>query len=152
MRLLVVALVSSLAAVVLATGSSSSAAARPAPPDPAIASYDVQAHDPWTDPDTGQVWQGYTVTVSFSHLRGLIGVHVNEYDAVSNEKVSLDEYVVRETTIGTDTLSVQVASLAGGTVYFKLYLFKPGILVGKPPGVTKGEVIYDIETTGTYNN
>jgi hypothetical protein len=152
MRPFVLALVSLVAAVALAAASSS-AAADPAPaPDPAIVSYDVQAHTPQTDPTTGLTWQGYTITISFTHQRGLIGVHANEYDAVSNEKLSLDDSVVRETRIGTDTLSVQVASLAGGTVYFKLYLFKPGILVGKPPGVTKGEVIYDTETTGTYSN
>lgn len=153
MRLSVLALVSSLAAVVLAAGSSPSVAARPAPaPTPVILSYDVQAHDLWTDPDTGQVWQGYTITISFTHQRGLIGVQANEYQAVSNEKLSFDASVVSETSIGTDTLSVQVASLAGGKVYFKLFLFKPGTLTGKPPGVIKGEVIYDTETTGTYNN
>ncbi len=58
---------------------------------------------------------------------------------------------VRETTIGTDTLSVQLGALVSQPVYFKLFLFKPGHWVGKPPGEPKGEVIYDTRTTGTYS-
>jgi hypothetical protein len=153
MRPLVLAVVSSLAAVaVLATASSSSVAARPAPaPSPVILSYAVQSNGSQLDPTTGLTWYGYTITVSFTHQLGLIGVHANEYNAVSNEKLSVDESVVKETSVGTDTLSVQCSSTFGGRVYFKLYLFKPGVLTGKYPYVIKGEVIYDIKTTGTYN-
>jgi opacity protein-like surface antigen len=148
MRSLVLALVSSLA-VVLTAASSSAVAARPVPaPAPAITDWNVQVGGTWTNPDTQVTTRNYTFTLYFTHNAGEIGFQTNAYLVGSTQKFTADSITTRERAAGTGSLSVQLAIDVSKTVYFKLFLFKPGIWVGNPP-VMKGEVIY--ETTGTYS-
>lgn len=147
MRLFILALVSSLAAVALAGATSSARAARPpTPTPPKIVDYSVQPGDTYIDPATKLTYRAYTFTIEFTHQRGLIGFQVNEYPAGGTEKIAWNNNVVSESRIGTDTLTVELGSLATQRVYFKLFLYKPEQFRPKP----SPEVIYDSRTTGTY--
>jgi hypothetical protein len=131
--------------------ATSSPGSRPVQVTPEIVGYDVQPGPTWTDPETNLTYQNYTFSIEFTHNRGPIGVQVNEYAAANDGLLDRDGGTINARTIGTDTINyVQVVKgLAGQTVYFKLFLFKPEVWFGKPG--TRGEVIYDTETTPTYN-
>lgn len=148
MRLFVLALVSSLAAVTL-TAATSAAARPPTAAPPAIVAYSVQAGGTYISPDTNLTYREYTFTIEFTHQRGVIGFQVNEYPAPGTEKIAWDNTVRSETRIGTDTLTVNLGSLVTQSVYFKLFLYKPAQLGGKPS--QRAEVVYDSRTTGTYS-
>jgi hypothetical protein len=149
MRLFALALVSSLAAVTLTAATSSAVAARPTTPTPpTIVGYSVQPGGTYIDPYTHLTYREYTFTIEFTHQRGLIGFQVNEYPAGSTQKIAWDNNVVSETSIGTDTLTVQLGSVVTQPVYFKLFLYKPGQDWGKPS--QRAEVVYDSRTTGTF--
>lgn len=123
MRPLVLALVASLAAMVVAGATSSTLAA--APTSTAIVSHEVAAAGTWTDPNTLQVHRYYTVTIDFSH-RGLTEARVTEYAAASDE-VGIDSDHAWFRGNGLDTFAGSVVGgVVGQPVYFKLLLYKYG--------------------------
>jgi hypothetical protein len=151
MRLFILALVSSLAALGLTAASPSAIAARPAPPPPpAIADYHVQAGGTVIDAETHVTYRLYTITVDFTHLRGDIAIEVHEHAAPTDAQLTENSIGSWESRIGTGTLSVEVGAPVGQAVYFEVFLFKPEVWYGKPS--QRGEVIYDSRTTGTYND
>ena len=116
----------------------------------AISDVSVQAGGTWTDPATHLTYRQYMITVEFTH-RGTTAVQVDEHAVGSGERLVYDSGGVGRS--GTDTVSFGMGyGLVGQPVYFEAWLYKPGKLVGKPPGVLKGEVIYDSWTSGTYTN
>lgn len=151
MRLFVLALVSSLAALVLTAATSSKVAAAPMT-NAIVGNISVQPGSTWTDPETHLTYRSYTVTVTFTH-RGPISVQVDEHAAPSpGERLNWDSNSVVGS--GTDTLSFTLGSgLVGQPVYFEGWLFKPATYSGGPqPHEVKPEVIYDSRASGTYNN
>jgi len=147
MRTFLLALVTALSAVAMTVGVASPAAAQESN---AIVDVSVQPGGTWTDAATHLTYRLYTVTVEFTH-RGPIAVQVDEHAVGSGERLVYDSGGVGRS--GTDTVSFQMGyGLVGQPVYVEAWLYKPGKLVGKRPGVLKGEVICDSWTTGTYTN
>jgi len=146
MRLFLLALVSSLAAVALTAGPASPAAKIPN----AIVHVSVQPGGTWTDRETHLTYRMYTITVEFTH-GGPIWVQVDEHAAGGGARLVYDTAGVG--LRGTDTVSFGMGyGLVGQPVYFEAWLYTPESLAGKQLRVVRSEVIYDSRTTGTYSD
>lgn len=121
MRRLLIALMSSLAAVALAAVVASAGAAAPLPNE--IVGYAVTPSGTWLDPDTLQFHRSYTVTVSFSH-RGPTEARVTETAA---DETGIDSDHTWFRGKGTETFRGSVAGgLVGQPVTFELLLYVRG--------------------------
>ena len=121
MRRLLIALMSSLAAVALAAVVSSTGAAAPLPNE--IVGYSVTPSGTWLDPTTLQLHRYYTVTITFSH-RCPTEARVTER-AADGTGIDSDHTWFRGK--GTETFRGSVVGgLVGQPVYFELLLYVRG--------------------------